>query len=132
MENNVVHDYLTEKVWDALIAGCIPVYMGTSLALQMVPDRAGVIVYDPDGTGDASNLQELHDLLYRISRSRWAYRSYFAWKYRKVCTIPSNMIPCVFKYAWGVQWNWSPTGLTTGLVGFVVIPAGSLVNLAAC
>ncbi len=28
MENSLEKDYVTEKIWDALEAGCIPVYMG--------------------------------------------------------------------------------------------------------
>ena len=26
MENTVAHDYVTEKLWDALAAGCVPIY----------------------------------------------------------------------------------------------------------
>ena len=29
MENSIRYDYLTEKIWDALLAGCVPIYMGT-------------------------------------------------------------------------------------------------------
>ena len=26
MENTVAHDYVTEKLWDAFAAGCVPIY----------------------------------------------------------------------------------------------------------
>ena len=26
IENTVAHDYITEKLWDAFAAGCVPVY----------------------------------------------------------------------------------------------------------
>jgi hypothetical protein len=32
MENSIRLDYITEKVWDALAAGCVPIYMGSSRA----------------------------------------------------------------------------------------------------
>jgi hypothetical protein len=28
MENSISEDYVTEKVWDALVSGCVPIYLG--------------------------------------------------------------------------------------------------------
>jgi hypothetical protein len=32
MENSISEDYVTEKVWDALVAGCVPIYYGREWA----------------------------------------------------------------------------------------------------
>jgi hypothetical protein len=44
MENSIRQDYMTEKMWDALAAGCIPIYMGSSNAQHIVPDPNSFIV----------------------------------------------------------------------------------------
>jgi hypothetical protein len=38
MENSIRQDYMTEKMWDALVAGCIPIYLGNSNAEYVVPN----------------------------------------------------------------------------------------------
>lgn len=85
MENSVSPDYVTEKLWDGLVAGCVPVYMGAPSAVTMVPDRQGIIVYDPTGRGNASTPQELAQLLDAIGRDKNLYESMLRWKYNKVC-----------------------------------------------
>jgi alpha-1,3-fucosyltransferase 10 len=47
MENSLAHDYVTEKLWDGLAAGCVPVYLGSPSALKMAPDASGIIMFDP-------------------------------------------------------------------------------------
>jgi hypothetical protein len=47
MENSLAHDYVTEKLWDGLAAGCIPIYLGTPSALSMAPDASSIIMFDP-------------------------------------------------------------------------------------
>jgi hypothetical protein len=44
MENSVRQDYMTEKMWDALAAGCIPIYLGSSNAPHIIPDPNSVIM----------------------------------------------------------------------------------------
>lgn len=44
MENSIRQDYMTEKMWDALAAGCVPIYLGSSNAPQIIPDSSGVIM----------------------------------------------------------------------------------------
>eukprot|EP00667_Euglena_gracilis_P016890 EG_transcript_17711 len=45
-ENSVVDGYVTEKVFDGLRAGAIPVYHGTRLVLDYVPNNS-IIQFDP-------------------------------------------------------------------------------------
>jgi hypothetical protein len=44
MENSIRQDYMTEKLWDALAAGCIPVYMGSASAPDIIPDPRSVLL----------------------------------------------------------------------------------------
>jgi hypothetical protein len=44
MENSLRQDYITEKIWDGLRAGCIPVYLGSFSVYDVVPDRNSFIM----------------------------------------------------------------------------------------
>eukprot|EP00879_Flechtneria_rotunda_P008736 GHRR01009150.1.p1 GENE.GHRR01009150.1~~GHRR01009150.1.p1 ORF type:complete len:719 (+),score=143.14 GHRR01009150.1:255-2411(+) len=92
MENSIRHDYVTEKVWDALAAGCVPVYMGSRSALQMIPDATAVIVYDPKGRGNVSTTAELDKLMHQIGSDKERYESMLAWKHRQVSC--AQLEPC--------------------------------------
>ncbi len=41
MENTIAHDYVTEKLWDAFAAGCVPIYYvrhpTASIKISVVP-----------------------------------------------------------------------------------------------
>lgn len=84
MENSIAHEYVTEKVWDALAAGCVPIYMGSATALDQIPDRSSVIMYDSKGKGNVSTPQELDDLMHEIGSSKDKYETMLSWKYTKV------------------------------------------------
>ena len=84
MENSVSPDYVTEKVWDGLTAGCVPIYLGAASARDMIPDSRGIIVYDPKGDGDASTPEELDNLMHEIGSDQKRYEAMLQWKYRKV------------------------------------------------
>lgn len=99
MENSISPDYVTEKLWDALIAGCIPVYMGATIATNMVPDRRGVILYDPLGDGDVSTAEQLAQLLKTIGSDEHLYESKLIWKYRKVGACLSVVFKVQVVYA---------------------------------
>jgi len=44
MENSIRQDYMTEKLWDALAAGCIPIYLGSKNAPHIIPDPQSIIM----------------------------------------------------------------------------------------
>jgi hypothetical protein len=44
MENSVRHDYVTEKLWQGLQAGCVPVFLGSATARDMAPDPRAIVV----------------------------------------------------------------------------------------
>jgi hypothetical protein len=99
MENSIRQDYVTEKIWDGLAAGCIPVYLGGPSALQFVPDASAIIVYDASGKGNASTPEALAALLDQIGRDQERYESMLAWRKRKPLDQPSML----FRHLWQVQ-----------------------------
>ncbi|WIA21264.1 hypothetical protein OEZ85_000499 [Tetradesmus obliquus] len=99
MENSLAHDYVTEKLWDGLAAGCVPIYLGSPSALQMAPDGSSIIMYDPKGKGSASTVEQLDALMHEIGSNKERYEKMLAWKHKKVEEQPSPL----FKYLWDVR-----------------------------
>lgn len=46
MENSVERDYVTEKVYDGLDAGCLPIYLGAENIADFVPVPGSVVEYN--------------------------------------------------------------------------------------
>ena len=74
-ENHNEDDYITEKLWDSLEAGVIPVYYGAPNVKERVPEHSVVRVQDFDGS------YELVVHLRQIAQNRSLYDSYHAWRY---------------------------------------------------
>lgn len=76
-ENAVGEDYVTEKFFDPLVVGTVPVYLGAPNIEQFAPgDRCFINVADFSGP------QELAEYLLYLDRNDAAYGEYFAWKQR--------------------------------------------------
>ncbi len=74
-ENVVERDYVSEKFYDPLLAGTVPVYLGAPNVDELAPgDRCYIDARDFDGP-DA-----LADYLNMLDQDDDAYRAYFAWK----------------------------------------------------
>ena len=75
-ENSVVDDYVSEKIFEGLFAGTVPIYKGAP--------RVGEFMPSTDSYIDASNLKplELANLLKNITSDTDRYNSYFAYKSR--------------------------------------------------
>jgi hypothetical protein len=74
-ENSIETDYVTEKVYDCLIAGTVPIYLGAPNVADFVPGDSSIInVRDyPDPSVLARHLTDLmHD--------EPAYQALFAWR----------------------------------------------------
>lgn len=75
-ENNVEPGYVTEKVFDALIAGTVPVYLGASEdCKKMLPHPRAAIFLD-----DFSGVQELAKYLNYLSLNATAYEEHRVWR----------------------------------------------------
>lgn len=76
-ENDVrSRDYVSEKVYDAILAGTLPVYRGTETVRKLLPAPDAIVNvadFDDDPVRLARHLQYL-------ARNQSAYNSYFAWR----------------------------------------------------
>jgi Glycosyltransferase family 10 (fucosyltransferase) C-term/Fucosyltransferase, N-terminal len=74
-ENSIADDYVTEKFFDPLLAGTLPVYRGAGNVDMFAPGDNAFI--------DASKFagpRELAEFLIELDRDEDAYRQYFRWR----------------------------------------------------
>jgi alpha-1,3-fucosyltransferase 10 len=74
-ENSNEPDYVSEKVFDALVAGTVPVYLGADNVDEVLPGKKCVIK-----AADFSDARSLADYLRYLRRHPRAYAEYFEWK----------------------------------------------------
>ena len=74
LENSRAPDYVTEKLFDPLMAGTVPVYRGAPNAAEFAPPRSYI---DADAHGGAKGLA---DYLRHLIDSPSEYEAYFAWR----------------------------------------------------
>lgn len=75
MENANTRDYVTEKVYDALAAGCVPIYMGAANIASYIPQTDGIL-----NVADYNSTAALVAELEHLARDRTAYEAKLAWK----------------------------------------------------
>lgn len=75
MENSVLQDYVTEKVYDGLIAGCVPVYLGAPNVHEFIPEDNAIVDYQKLGSP-----QSLKAELERLADDEESYTAKLAWK----------------------------------------------------
>lgn len=80
LERTTSLDYVSSQLWEALAAGCIPVYMGSPDVRERLPDPRAAIVYDPAGGGDAATPAELDALMQRVGSSSEEFAARQAWR----------------------------------------------------
>ena len=74
-ENAIVQDYVTEKFYDPLIAGSVPVYLGAPNINDFAPgDRCFI------NASDFNSPASLAEYLLAVSKDEALYQSYFEWK----------------------------------------------------
>ncbi|MCP4403389.1 MAG: hypothetical protein GY801_39540 [bacterium] len=74
-ENAIARDSVTEKFFDPLVAGCIPVYLGAPNINEYTPGKHCFI--------NISNFlgpKELADDLIQLDKNDTEYQQYLAWK----------------------------------------------------
>jgi alpha-1,3-fucosyltransferase 10 len=90
LENAVAPDYVTEKLYDALVAGSVPVYLGAPNVRAFAPSDHCFI--------DARAFRSAADLaryLRALLADEQAYRSYLSWRARPLRTEFLAMIEAV-------------------------------------
>jgi hypothetical protein len=76
-ENSKTDDYVTEKFFDALLTGSVPVYLGASNVEKFAPGDGCYIA-----VSNFSGPRELARYLRHLAMDRAAYEEYLAWKER--------------------------------------------------
>nr|ADD95737.1 hypothetical protein [uncultured organism MedDCM-OCT-S04-C2] len=73
-ENSQVEDYVSEKIFESLLAGTVPIYRGANGIAKFMPDSRSYI--------DANKMspKEVADLVMSLSNDEDKYESYFAYK----------------------------------------------------
>jgi hypothetical protein len=77
-ENSLEPGYVTEKPFDALIAGTVPVYLGDAEHLKTLLPHPKAAIFVADFHGDYAKLVEY--LLY-LTRNETAYEEHRAWRH---------------------------------------------------
>jgi hypothetical protein len=86
-ENSVADDYVTEKFFDPLVAGSVPVYMGTAAVRDFAPGEHCYLDVR-DFAGPAALAARLRELV----ADPVAYRRYLAWKERPLRSAFNAMV----------------------------------------
>ncbi|GMI43906.1 hypothetical protein TrCOL_g196 [Triparma columacea] len=77
-ENDVIKDYVSEKVFDGLLGGTLPVYRGAeSIDMFMPSDRSKAVVKMSDFGDD---MKALAEYLLELADNEEEYNKYFEWK----------------------------------------------------
>lgn len=94
-ENSNSDSYVTEKVYEALEAGVVPVYFGAPNIERFIPDPSAIIM------ADRYEPKDLADLLKRIASDPAEYATYFEWKskpfskdFTRVLKLASRTVQC--------------------------------------
>ncbi|GMH84241.1 hypothetical protein TL16_g09863 [Triparma laevis f. inornata] len=77
-ENNIIKDYVSEKVFDGLLAGSLPVYRGAESIDKFMPSETTPAVIKMSDFGD--DMKALSDYLLKLANDESEYNKYFQWK----------------------------------------------------
>jgi alpha-1,3-fucosyltransferase 10 len=83
MENAIEADYVTEKIYDAFLAGTVPIYLGAPNVDEFVPANSYI-----DATAFAS-ARDLAAYLQHLIETPQEYEAYFAWRSKP---LPDSLI----------------------------------------
>jgi hypothetical protein len=74
-ENNVIKDYVSEKVFDGILAGTVPVYQGAPTVAKLLPSADAVVQ-----VGNFQSPKELAAYLKEVGSDRTKYEALLEWK----------------------------------------------------
>lgn len=67
-------DYVTEKLFDSFITGCIPIYFGPKTLYKYLPSNHSAIII-----GEYKNIEELSKYIKEITNNKEELKKYFDW-----------------------------------------------------
>ncbi len=104
LENSLQPDYVTEKWYDCLVAGCVPVYFGAPNIEQYAPGPGAFLNVRSFGP-----LEKLAQTIKSAASDPGRYRSFFGWKhqmlpaFRQLYTDETNQLPLLAKIDRAIQ-----------------------------
>jgi len=104
-ENSVAPGYITEKVWDVLSVGTIPLYFGAPDILDVLPDPNSII-----NVKDFNGPKDLADYLHKVLKNPELYNKHKLWytrplsaSFKELQNLPVRSYPevlCEATYKW--------------------------------
>ena len=85
-ENNLVRDYVTERLFDAFVAGCLPVYFGAPNIRELLPSPDAAFIIGSDSEYRSDPVAFL-GALSALAADRTAYEARLAWR-----KLPPDML----------------------------------------
>ena len=76
IENSVNHDYITEKLWHALIAGSVPIYLGATNVEDWLPCASNCII----DLRNFTSAKDAAEYVRRVATNRTLYESFHQWR----------------------------------------------------
>jgi hypothetical protein len=86
-ENSTTEDYVTEKFYDPLVAGSVPIYLGAPNVNQFAPGDDCFI-----NASDFGGPSELAEYLMELTQDPQRYDSYLAWKHEPIKSQFNEMV----------------------------------------
>lgn len=83
MENSIEADYVTEKIYDAFLAGTVPIYLGAPNVDKFVPENSYI---DASAFASASDLAAY---LQHLIETPQEYEAYFDWRSKP---LPDSLV----------------------------------------
>ncbi|XP_077465325.1 GDP-fucose protein O-fucosyltransferase 4 [Stigmatopora argus] len=97
LENGLCPDYMTEKLWRPLHQGCVPVYRGSPVAADWMPNNHSVIFID-----DFPSPRALADFLRFLDENDTEYAHYLEFKNIRSVTN-ARLLEALETREWGVN-----------------------------
>jgi hypothetical protein len=85
-ENSLAAGYVSEKVWDGLAAGCLPIYYGSPDIAEHLPVPNAVIDYRALGESPERLVAEIR----RLQSNETAYNETMAWRFMPLTSLGSG------------------------------------------
>ena len=93
VENSIAHDYVTEKLWDALTMGAIPIYLGApNVKRDILPESNAAIVIS-----DFRSLQDVANYVESVAQDRSLAEKHLAWHTASEDELNSKWVQAVKK-----------------------------------
>ncbi|EKX40875.1 hypothetical protein GUITHDRAFT_75190, partial [Guillardia theta CCMP2712] len=103
-ENSNMHDYVTEKLFQALLAGCIPIYMGAPNVRDFLPaNNAAILV------SEFQSAEELAVYIKRVKENVTMREELLSWRDRP--------LPASFLRLWNLSWDTAKCRICQVLAG---------------